>query len=497
MHRFHSDDTKMTMRRHQIGRIQKPWINCVPPIQSGGLPATDAPDVESTYSELILKSLSSDKLRQRQTRDGNMIPATSPLTPPSTPPSPLEGSTTPAAPTYIEAETRKEIRIDLDKYPHLDPDVQGDIVERYRVLDAKIHAEGLYNCNYSAYLFDAGRCCALLFLMIIFLRWEWFLLSAMCLGGFWYQLVFVVHDAGHMGITHHYHIDTFIGMFLANFIGGLSLGWWKHNHNIHHIVTNAPEHDPDIEHMPLFAVSHRFFASLRSTYYDRVMHYTPFAQFVVQYQSYLYYVFLAFGRFNLYVLSWNYLLFTRTPRSMKWHRYFEVIGEIIFWYWFGYEILFLSIPTWPSRLSFILVSHMINMPLHVQLTVSHFAMSTADLGPSESFPQKMLRTTMDVDCPPWLDWMHGGLQFQVVHHLFPRLPRHNFRRAQALVRKFCKETGIPYALYGFVEGNERVIGRLGEVSRQASILAKCQEAIAQEQASFTLSTTPRKPIPST
>lgn len=84
---------------------------------------------------------------------------------------------------------------------------------------------------------------------------------------------------------------------------------------------------------------------------------------------------------------------------------------------------------------------------------------------------------MDVDCPTWLDFFHGGLQFQAIHHLFPRMPRHNLRRAQKLVQEFCDEVGVPYALYGFVDGNKTVIGRLAEVSRQARILAKCQESI--------------------
>jgi len=119
------------------------------------------------------------------------------------------------------------------------------------------------------------------------------------------------------------------------------------------------------------------------------------------------------------------------------------------------------------------------MPLHVQFTVSHFAMSTADLGPNESFPQKMLRTTMDVDCAQWLDFWHGGLQFQAIHHLYPRIPRHNLRRTQKLVMEFCEDVGIPYALYGFVDGNKEVLGTLKQVSRQAAILAKCQRTIAK------------------
>ena len=77
---------------------------------------------------------------------------------------------------------------------------------------------------------------------------------------------------------------------------------------------------------------------------------------------------------------------------------------------------------------------------------------------------------MDVDCPEWLDFLHGGLQFQAIHHLFPRMPRHNFRRVQPLVIKFCEDVGLSYSIYGFGEGNEIVIGKLGDVAKQCSIL---------------------------
>lgn len=89
---------------------------------------------------------------------------------------------------------------------------------------------------------------------------------------------------------------------------------------------------------------------------------------------------------------------------------------------------------------------------------------------------------MDVDCPAWLDFFHGGLQFQVIHHLYPRIPRHNLRRTQVLVREFCGEVGIPYALYGFVDMNRQVVGSLGEVARQARVLAKCQKVIVSGHA---------------
>ncbi|CRK17941.1 hypothetical protein BN1723_011453 [Verticillium longisporum] len=188
---------------------------------------------------------------------------------------------------------------------------------------------------------------------------------------------------------------------------------------VHHIVTNSPEHDPDIEHMPFFAVSHRLLGNLYSTYYDRLMKYDAFAKVMLSVQSKTYYPIMLFGRFNLYVLSWDHLIAGRAPRHGPawWHRWLEVVGQAFFWTWFGYGIVYRCIPTAWDRVVFVIVSHMLQAPLHIQITLSHFAMSTADLGPAESFPQKMLRTTMDVDCPTWLDFFHGGLQFQAIHHL--------------------------------------------------------------------------------
>lgn len=86
---------------------------------------------------------------------------------------------------------------------------------------------------------------------------------------------------------------------------------------------------------------------------------------------------------------------------------------------------------------------------------------------------------MDVSCPEWLDFIHGGLQFQAVHHLFPRVPRHNLRRLQKLVLNFCEETGIKYEIKGFVAGNGKVLSRLDEISGQLSLLLQCQQHMAE------------------
>lgn len=383
--------------------------------------------------------------------------------------------------SLLDARTKEELDLDLAKYPSLDPVTQDAIVSKYRLLNKRIRAEGLYQCSYSSYGIELMRYTFLFGTCLALIHYGWYATAGIFMGAFWHQLVFTAHDAGHMGITHNYTIDTVLGIVVADFLGGLSLGWWKDSHNVHHIITNHPEHDPDIELMPFFAISHRFFDSLYSTYHKRVLHYDAFAKVAVRFQHLLYYPILALGRFNLYLLSWDHLIQGRGPRkgAAAWHRWLEVAGQVFFWSWFGYGLLWRSIPTWTARVVFVLISHMVTCPLHVQITLSHFAMSTADLGVAESFPQRMLRTTMDVDCPQWLDWVHGGLQFQAIHHLYPRIPRHNLRRTQKLVQEFCEEVDIPYALYGFVEGNGKVIGHLADVGRQAAIFAKCQAAMVE------------------
>ena len=477
------------MNRYRIGRIEGRWVNFSPPIQGGKFrslcddsnPEEFVPQSTATSSP----SSSRDQSPVSPVFDGEDVALRNRLAvgsqPRSTSVSSVSSVSDDDGMAYLDTVTKEKITLDLEKYPSLDRETQDSIIAKYRLLDQRLRAEGLYNCSYRSYAIECTRYSLLFGGMLLFLHWGWYGLSATCLGAFWHQLVFTAHDAGHIGITHNFHTDSVIGIFIADFLGGLSIGWWKRNHNVHHIVTNFPEHDPDIEHMPFLAVSHRLLGGLYSSYYNRVMEYDFAAKIFLKIQAYSYYIILTFGRFNLYRLSWEYLLGPDAPRKGPawWHRYLELSGQVVFWTWFGYFLVYKSIPTAWDRFVFIMVSHAVTMPLHAQICLSHFAMSTSDMGPHESFPQKMLRTTMDIECPQWLDFFHGGLQFQAIHHLYPRMPRHNLRRAQKLVQDFCNEVGIPYALYGFVDGNKRVVGTLAAVSKQAAILAKCQQVISE------------------
>ncbi|KAJ5555210.1 hypothetical protein N7535_007650 [Penicillium sp. DV-2018c] len=481
---LHSQEALQRMSSYQIGRFEGSWINFRPPIQGGKFHAytddtcsseDDLTSQGSSYTSSQNGSLPPSPIFDAVDSKSSTRERQSTVTIDSAKEQPQ------ARPAFLDARTREEILFDQAKYPSLDTASQEEIKRKYRELNERIKAAGLYNCNYFCYFIECCRYTLFAGLFYMFLRMEWWATSAFFLGCLWHQLVFTAHDAGHMGITHNFHVDTVIGMIIADYCGGLSLGWWKRSHNVHHIVTNEPEHDPDIEHIPFFAISHRFLTSLRSTYYDRVMAMDAPARFFLKIQNYSYYPIMMLARFNLYALSWEYLLKRQAPRKGPawWHVWFELVGQVFFWTWFGYGVMYKTLPDASTRLIFLFISHIVPSPLHVQITLSHFAMSTADLGVSESFPQKMLRTTMDVDCPTWLDFFHGGLQFQAIHHLYPRIPRHNLRQTQKFVLEFCRDTGIPYAIFTFYDGNKEVISRLGEVAKQVRLMEECRKSIAE------------------
>jgi delta8-fatty-acid desaturase len=436
------------MTAYRIGRAPADWTNFAPPIRGGVFRPLSAKEAVKEKEEIWVE----DVLGTHSDRD-----------------------------EAIDLAMQFQIDKCLAAYPSVDATTQNLITEKYNVLHQKVHDGGFYKTNYLDYGRESIRYTILFITFLTLLHRGWYIPSAIALGAFWQQIMFSAHDAGHRAITQNMTYDTMIGIFIADFCCGLSFGWWKSSHNVHHLITNHPEHDPDIQNTPLFATCPSQFRNVHSTYYNFDFVWDKACEIMLPYQKYAYYPIMAFARFNLYALGWMHLISPRSKHggAAAWARPAEIVGMATYWFVFGYLLVWRTLPDWPTRVAFVLTSHLITMLLHVQITLSHWGMPTCDLGDNESFAQKQLRTTMDVLCPIWLDWLHGGLQFQAIHHLFPRVPRHNLRKIQPMVKEFCQETGIQYTIYGFVKGNGTVISRLDEISAQLAMLVKCQDHMAK------------------
>jgi hypothetical protein len=69
--------------------------------------------------------------------------------------------------------------------------------------------------------------------------------------------------------------------------------------------------------------------------------------------------------------------------------------------------------------------------------------------------------------PKWfVDWFCGGLQYQVDHHLFPMIPRHNLKQTHELVKSFCKEWDVGYHEADMIDGTFEVLDCLDEVAME-------------------------------
>ena len=293
-------------------------------------------------------------------------------------------------------------------------------------------------------------------------------LGGIFMATFFQQVAFFGHDLGHMAVTHDREVDLAIGFLFGNILSGVSVGWWKATHNTHHVITNSIESDPDIQHLPFFAVTRDYTASVYSLYHERVLKYDWLAQRLVPLQSKLYYVIMALARFNLYVQSYILLLSpTKELRKrIKTFRIIELAGLLLFATWFVALVCYL--PDSTSRIVFVLLSHGLAGILHVQITLSHFSMPVYTQPPlqKDPFVVHQLATSLDIDCPTWMDWFHGGLQFQTAHHLFPRVPRHNLRKLRMLLMEFCKQNNLKYNICGFIEANRKMIKHLASVGRE-------------------------------
>jgi fatty acid desaturase/predicted heme/steroid binding protein len=289
---------------------------------------------------------------------------------------------------------------------------------------------------------------------------------AVLMGVFLQQIAFVGHDLGHMAVTHDRVMDARIGIIFGNSLSGVALGWWKATHNTHHVVTNSLVADPDIQHLPFFAVHHAFSEGVYSTFHSKELRFDSLSRFLVSIQAYMYYVIMAFARVNLYLQSYLFLLGSDRHREsrVKTNSRLEVISLLVFAVWFTWLVS--NLQGTGSKLVFIIVSHALAGVLHIQITLSHFALPVYSVHPlsEDSFLQHQLKTSLDIDCPPWMDWIHGGLQFQVVHHLFPRAPRESLRTIKRMIQDFALEHHLEYQSVGFLAANKMVMSRLETVS---------------------------------
>uniref|UniRef100_A0A7S4IXH1 Cytochrome b5 heme-binding domain-containing protein n=1 Tax=Odontella aurita TaxID=265563 RepID=A0A7S4IXH1_9STRA len=357
-----------------------------------------------------------------------------------------------------------------------------ELVKDFRELGEEFEKVGYFHVSQWYYIRKLVEVFSVLALSLyLLLKMESFVAhmgSAVLMGIFWQQFAFVGHDCGHMSARTHArdNIDVTRLGALVTFCNGISVAWWKSTHNVHHAVPNSVDSDPDIAHLPVFALSKLMFASLFNKFHGRVMEFDWAARNIfVPYQHLWYYPIMCVARFNLYIQS---VLFLLSWNSNDGHvrTKLDLAAFIGFYSWLS--LLVSSIPTWGERVAFVLLSHAVAGLLNVQITLSHFSRPIFDSASTEvdghdhkkyggDFFTRNVISSLDVDCPAYLDWFHGGLQFQTLHHCYPRIGRQHLRKTMPLIESLCKKHSLPYTSRSFAECNMEVHETLKEAAFQS------------------------------
>ncbi|KAI8176462.1 Fatty acid desaturase [Colletotrichum sp. SAR 10_75] len=191
---LHSTEAKQRMSRYRIGTDQGRWENSIPPIQGGTLRArfdggqdanrdTDTAFLPafSCYSSVpdsdSSNTGSSARRKSRTTTNASISSSVSSA--PST-------HANDDGMAHLDFVTKQKISLDLKTYPSLDHATQEGIVAAYRRLDDRLRAQGLYDCNYRAYVVEIFRYSMLFVAMLLLLHWGYFVANAACMGTFWH-----------------------------------------------------------------------------------------------------------------------------------------------------------------------------------------------------------------------------------------------------------------------------------------------------------------------
>ncbi len=351
----------------------------------------------------------------------------------------------------------------------------------YAVLRAELHAEGLFRPAWRFYALYAAWLC-FLFCAV----WHCTTLnnsaarvaSALLLALFWQQAAFAGHDAGHGGVTRNTRADHALGLLLGNAASGVGAGWWQSTHNVHHVAPNSIAHDADIQHLPFLSIHAAGLRGIFSEYHHDDMACPRWALRVLSAQHVLMFPLLCVARFGLLfqgvkVVLWEWRkrhtgLFC-APGSQA-VRLAEALSLAVYYTYFA--TLLCRLPCAAERLAYTALSHAAFGVLHLQINLSHWSREVVPgrRHGEAGFVATQLGSTLNWTCHPLLDWFHGGLQFQIEHHLFPKLPRPHLRRVSPRVKALCAAHGICYHETGFLDATREVVATLRGVALQARAL---------------------------
>ncbi len=250
----------------------------------------------------------------------------------------------------------------------------------------------------------------------------------------------VGHDALHGSTSDDSRLNAVLGCSMD--LIGASSYLWRITHNvIHHTYTNIHGTDEDLAVSPLLRLSPH--ADRR--WFHRWQHW--YAPLLYSFTT-LYWVF---------VKDWKYLAARDLgPFKDRHHRARDVAGllagKVIFYGWSLVLPFMLVEAPWYGIAAGILLAHLVaGTTLGLVFQLAHVVEETAHPLPdgAGAMPQNWAVHEMETTAnfaprSRLLNWYVAGLNFQIEHHLFPKICSIHYPRLAPIVRAAAQRHGLPY-----------------------------------------------------
>jgi linoleoyl-CoA desaturase len=303
--------------------------------------------------------------------------------------------------------------------------------------------------------------------LLVFLAGTWWLAlaSAISLGLAMAAVGFnIQHDAGHQAYSRRKWINKLLALTL-DLLGGSSFVWAKKHNSVHHCFVNISGHDDDID-IGFFG---RLTPHQKRLKFHRFQHFYLwflYGLLPTKWQVYDDFRDVARGRIGEH----------RFRRPRGWDLATLLGGKIVF-FSLALAIPLLVHPLWAVLLFYALASFVQGVTMSVVFQLAHcveeadFPLPRPDAGRMESpWAVHQVETTVDfARGNRFLSWIIGGLNFQIEHHLFPRISHVHYPALAPLVEETCREFGVRYIAHqtfrASVASHYRWLRRMGSAEK--------------------------------
>ena len=275
-------------------------------------------------------------------------------------------------------------------------------------------------------------------------------------GFFSLLMVFNIgHDAAHRAYSPKKWINELLA-YSFNLLGGNKFSWHL-KHNIgHHFYTNIHYKDIDIETIPLFRVSPQ--TKWKWHYQFQHLYILPLycilslaLIFVMDFK--VMFVIKQNRRANM-LKEWFILIFTK----LAYVTYIIVFPSIV-----------LTLSIGQILLCFLLMHCLVGLIISLVLLPSHFVSHAVFYENSKvktSWAKHQLLTTIDI-APgnKFIQFMLGGLNTNVLHHIYPKICHVHFIPLVKILQQTSKEFNMPYQSYSLVNAMKehfRFLKKMGQ-----------------------------------